>query len=76
MAKSICSLEAVEVVASVASTAKKVIDIVSGRILNPSLFSCLIYLSDKRVNRQRIQTKRQDAELGTPKPRLKNDLRK
>jgi hypothetical protein len=49
--KSICSLEAVEVVASVASTTKKVIDIVTGRILDPSLFSCLIYLSDKRVTR-------------------------
>jgi hypothetical protein len=61
VAKSICSLEAVEVVASVASTTKKVIDIFTGRILDPSLFSCLIYLSDKRVTR--VKESRQNDKI-------------
>ncbi len=65
MAKSICSLDAVDVVvASVVNTAKKVIDIVTGCILDPSLFACLIDLSDKDLlikesgqNNDKIQNK-------------------
>jgi hypothetical protein len=62
VAKSICSLDAVDVVvASVVNTAKKVIDIVTGRILDPSLFSCLIYLSDKRFTR--VKESRQNDKI-------------